>query len=69
MQSKAARPIQGSVNLANLGLQEFRLVRGLGAGQALTLKQVNRLVAKASSSQNREFPAQVDLKNPYQRGS
>ena len=25
--------MRGSVNLANLGLLEFRLVRGLGAGQ------------------------------------
>jgi hypothetical protein len=27
--------INGSVNLENLGLLEFRLVRGVGAGQAL----------------------------------
>jgi len=31
--SKTARTMKGSVNLANLGLLEFRLVRGLGAGQ------------------------------------
>ena len=32
MQSKTARTMQGSVNLANLGLLEFRLAWGLGAG-------------------------------------
>jgi hypothetical protein len=31
MQSKRARSIQESVNLANLGLLEFRLVRGVGS--------------------------------------
>jgi hypothetical protein len=30
MQSMRSRPMQGSVNLANLGLQEFRLARGMG---------------------------------------
>jgi hypothetical protein len=34
MQSKTARTMQGSVNLANLGLLEFRLAWGLGAGQS-----------------------------------
>jgi hypothetical protein len=33
MQSKTARPMRRSVNLANLGLLEFRLARGMGAGQ------------------------------------
>jgi putative transposase len=35
MQCKPARPVQGSVNLANLGLLEFSLVRGLGAGHTI----------------------------------
>jgi hypothetical protein len=33
MQSKSARPMQKSVNRANLGLLEFRLAREVGAGQ------------------------------------
>jgi hypothetical protein len=37
MQSKTARTMQGSVNLANLGLLKFRLVREMGAGHPILI--------------------------------